>query len=91
MPKSREKYFRMRTKLGKLEVAAYTKAVHMGHDPFFVRNDRYSTGIGCNSCDAWACAELESKIEVVHGSLYDGPCGTVMLRGEDYESNAALY
>lgn len=92
MKKSRANYFRMRTKLGQLEVAAFKKAVWMNHDPFFVKNDRYSTGIGCNQCDAWGCAEIEQKIEIAHGSIFDEPCGTVVIkRGEEYESNAAQY
>jgi hypothetical protein len=88
----RDKYFRMRTKIGKLEAAALTLALRWGHSPRLVRGDRQSTSVGCYDCDAWGCAEIESKLELVHGSIFEEKCGTTILDKEGiYASNPALY
>jgi len=88
----RDKYFRMRTKIGQLEAAAIRFAITKGHDPRLVRGDKQSTSVGCYNCDAWGCAEIESKIELVHGSIFEEACGTTILNKEEiYASNPALY
>lgn len=92
MARNRDKYFRMRTRLGKMEAAALMNLIRLGHTPFFVKNDRFSTGIGCHECDAWACVEIESGLQLAHGSLFEELCGTTIIkRGDEYESNAAQY
>ena len=90
--RSRDKYFRARTKIGQLEAAALKFTLTLGHEPRLVRGDRQSTSVGCYNCDAWGCAEIESKIEIVHGDIFEEPCGTTVLDKEViYASNPALY
>ena len=89
---NRDKYFRLRTRIGGLEQAAVNLASRWGHDPKLVPGDRQSTSVGCNNCDAWGCAEIESKIEIVHGDIFHETCGTTLFDKEAiYESNPALY
>jgi hypothetical protein len=88
----RDKYFRERTKIGQLEAAALRFALTKGHEPRLVRGDRQSTSVGCYNCDAWGCAEIESKIEIVHGDIFMETCGTTIVEEEVlYASNPALY
>jgi hypothetical protein len=88
----RDKYFRMRTKIGRLEAAALLLAIRWGHEPRLVRGDKQSTSIGCYTCDAWGCAEVENKIEIVHGDIFNETCGTTLFDKEAiYASNPALY
>ena len=89
---NRDKYFRARTRIGRLEAAAIRLALRWGHEPRLVRGDRQSTSVGCYGCDAWGCAEIENKIELVHGSIFEETCGTTILDKEAiYASNPALY
>lgn len=88
----RDKYFRDRTRIGKLEAAALTLALRWHHDPKLVRAGRQSTSVGCYNCDAWGCVEIESKLELAHGSIFEETCGTTVLDKEViYASNPALY
>ena len=88
----RDKYFRERTKIGRLEAAAIRFALTLGHDPRLVRGDKQSTSVGCHNCDAWGCAEIDSRIELVHGEIFEERCGTTVLDKEvTYASNPALY
>jgi hypothetical protein len=88
----RDKYFRERTRIGKLEAAAIRFALTLGHEPKLVADSRQATSVGCHSCDAWGCVEIESKIEIVHGDIFEETCGTTVLDKEViYASNPALY
>jgi hypothetical protein len=89
---SRDEYFRVRTNIGKLEAAALRFAITRGHDPFVVRDDRQATSVGCNNCSEWGCAEIEKKIEIVHGPIFEDACVPDRLEEEAlYASNPALY
>ena len=89
---NRDEYFRVRTNIGKLEAAALRFAITKGHDPFIVRDDRQATSVGCYSCNEWGCAEIESKIEIAHGPIFEDACVPTILEEEAlYASNPALY
>lgn len=89
--KSRAEYFRLRTKIGRLEASALVKLIILGHEPKLIKDGRFSTAAGCHNCDAWGCIEIESGIELCHGGIFDEKCGSIMIEEGTYESNAAPY
>lgn len=75
--KDRSKYFRSRTKIGKLEAIGMELMYEHGHkDYVIIRDDRLATSFGCKTCETWGCVELENKEKPVHGTVFEYRCGT---------------
>ena len=74
--KDRTKYFRSRTKIGKLEAIAMETLYEQGHrDYVIIRDDRLATSFGCNTCGTWGCVETEDKARPIHGTVFQYRCG----------------
>jgi hypothetical protein len=78
----RSDYWRSRSAIGQLEIAAIRLAERLGHAPKMVKDDRHATSIGCFRCDAWGCAEIDGG-ELVHGDVFEAECGIIVFSGDD--------
>ena len=67
MSKDRSKYFRARTKIGRIELKAQAVCDDLGHEFFMIRDDRSATSFGCSDCKVWGCAEVDGKKAAFHG------------------------
>jgi hypothetical protein len=85
---TRAEYFRQRTDIGKLEMAAARLAARIGHTPKLIRDGREATSIGCFMCDAWGCAEIDGG-ELAHGSIFEVECGKILFNEDDIAVFAA--
>lgn len=74
--KDRSRYFRSRTKIGKLEGKGMESMYELGHrDYVMIRDDRFATSFGCRTCDTWGCVETEDKNNPIHGTIFEYHCG----------------
>lgn len=78
----RNDYWRSRSAIGQLEIAASRLAERMNHAPKLVRDGRQDTSVGCYRCDAWGCAEIDGG-ELVHGDVFEVECGKIKFNEDD--------